>query len=66
MLLTIATITAVATGGWGLGLVALFGALTLAAFIVIALATYRPGALTHTLAAGLVGGSWLLGQLLIG
>lgn len=66
LLLGTAAITAVTTGGWGPGLAALFGALTLAAFIVIGLATYRPGGLVHLLVAGMIGGAWLLGKLLLG
>lgn len=41
-LLVAALHTAISTNGWGVGLVDLFGALTLSAFIVIAAATYRP------------------------
>ncbi len=56
ILLVVALCTAVSTLGWGLGLVDLFGALTLAAFIVIAAATYRPQWLGYIAVVGFVGG----------
>lgn len=65
-LLTVVVLTAVTTGGWGLGLVSLFGALTPAAFIVIGLATYRPEGVIYILVAGLIGGIWILSAMMPG
>jgi hypothetical protein len=42
LLLGAATITSAAIYGWGIGLVYLFGILTIAAIIVVNLLTYRP------------------------
>ncbi|MFC6632408.1 DUF3325 domain-containing protein [Microbulbifer taiwanensis] len=64
-LLATAAVTAVITGGWGPGLVALCGALTLAAFVVIGLASYRPEGLLFVLAMGCTGGFWALGKIVV-
>lgn len=54
LMLILAAATAVVTQRWGQGLVELCGALTLAAFAVIAAATYRPKCLVPMMWSGAV------------
>ncbi len=55
-LLATAAFVAITSEGWSLGIVTLFGALTLAAFVVVGLATYWPRGLVYFVLAGLIGG----------
>lgn len=55
---------AVATTGWGQGLVSALGALSLSALCVIALLSYRPKWLAHVIFSAVVGGAWILGSML--
>lgn len=55
-LLVAAAIVAIASEGWSLGMVTLFGALTLAAFVVVGLATYWPRGLVYLALFGFIGG----------
>lgn len=64
MLMAITTFTAVISKGWALGSVDLFGALSLAAFIVIAFATYRPQWLTYVALVALTSGVGVLVRVL--
>lgn len=65
LLLAITLLTAVATQGWGFGLVSLFGALSLAALVIVALLSYRPHWLTRVTLAGALAGSVALGLILL-
>ena len=59
-MLLLNAIIAVNSRGWGLGLVDLLGALTLAAFIVISTATYFPRGLMHLAPASFIVSIWIL------
>lgn len=59
-MLLLSTVIAVNSRGWGLGLVDLFGTLTLAAFIVISTATYFPRGLVYLAPASLIVSIWIL------
>ncbi|WP_288132801.1 DUF3325 domain-containing protein [Microbulbifer sp.] len=68
-LLATAAATAITTQGWGLGLVTLLGILSVAAFAVVGLASYRRTGLAPTaLVSGVCGvalfAKWLLAVLL--
>lgn len=68
-LLALAAATAITTEGWGLGLVTLLGILSVAAFAVVGLASYRRAGLAPTaLVSGICGvalfAKWMLGVLL--
>ena len=57
---------AVNTSGWGIGLVSLFGVLSVAALIVVMLITYRPRLLVATAAGSAATAVVLLGFILLG
>ncbi len=58
-LLVVAAIVAIASAGWSLGVVTLFGALTMAALAVVWVATYWPKGLIYLSLLGFIGG-WLI------
>ncbi len=60
-LLTITLLIAVSAAGWGFGLVTLFGALSAATVVVIALITYRPHWLVPALLVSVTASSALIG-----
>lgn len=54
-LIAIATTVGIGVKGWSLGLVSLFGALTLAAFAVLGVASYYPKGLVPAALTGAIG-----------
>ncbi len=60
LLLGAAILTSAAIYGWGIGLVYLFGMLTVTALMVVALLTYRPHWLFYTAALSTITGQLFL------